>query len=138
MLLQSQRLVQLYGVKASTKPWPRQLGSSIMRALPPQSQAGPGQVSPPKAYIDIFRARDGQHEEKMSVEHVGHVSAAVDRRTSSTPSRAARAAIAPNDDVHLVAASPTCSSQLIQERRGGEAQALDFFVRLAAASRRAA
>ena len=27
-------------VKASTKPWPRQLGSSIIRALPPRSQAG--------------------------------------------------------------------------------------------------
>ena len=25
-------------VKASTKPWPRQLGSSILRALPPRSQ----------------------------------------------------------------------------------------------------
>ena len=29
-------------VKASTKPWPRQLGSSIIRALPPLSQAGRG------------------------------------------------------------------------------------------------
>ena len=74
----------------------------------------------------------------MSVEHVGHAAAASDRGTSSTPSRSARAAIAPTDDVQLVAASPTCSSQLVQQHRGGEAQALDFFVRLAAASRRAA
>ena len=60
-------------VKASTKPWPRQLGSSIMRALPPQSQAGPGQVKsvrsefgrPPKAYYYIAR-HDGQREEEKS------------------------------------------------------------------------
>ena len=31
-------------VKASTKPWPRRLGSSIIRALPPLGQAAPGQV----------------------------------------------------------------------------------------------
>ena len=29
-------------VKASIKPWPRRLGSSIMRALPPQSKSSPG------------------------------------------------------------------------------------------------
>ena len=29
-------------VKASTKPWPRRLGSSIIRALPPLSQSGRG------------------------------------------------------------------------------------------------
>ena len=51
----------------------------------------------------------------MSVEHVGHVSAAVDRRTSSTPSRAARAASAPTDDVQLVAA---LVAVLVAARRG--------------------
>ena len=60
------------------------------------------------------------------------------RGTSSTPSRAARAAIAPTDDVQLVAASPPCSSLLVEEHGGGEAVRLEFFVRLAAASRRAA
>ena len=33
-------------VKASTKPWPRQLGSSILRALPPRSQVRSSQVGP--------------------------------------------------------------------------------------------
>ena len=33
-------------VKASTKPWPRRLGSSILRALPPRSQVESSQVGP--------------------------------------------------------------------------------------------
>ena len=33
-------------VKASTKPWPRRLGSSILRALPPRSQVKSSQVGP--------------------------------------------------------------------------------------------
>ena len=58
--------------------------------------------------------------------HSGLAVAAVVRRTPAATSRAAPVAIAPNDDVQLVAASPPCSSQLVEDHRGGEAQTLDF------------
>ena len=85
----------------------------------------------------IFPTSDGQ-QRKMSVVHSGLAVAAVVRRTPAATSRAAPVAIAPNDDVQLVAASPPCSSQLVEDHGGGEAQTLDFFVRRCAAFRRAA
>ena len=109
-------------VKASTKPWPRQLGSSIIRALPPLSQAGRGgsQVefdfpvafwirSVTKAsklrpeYIMSKKARVASEQDETNVvEHAGLAVAAVVVRTSAAPPRAARAAIAPPDDVRHV------------------------------------
>ena len=44
-------------VKASTKPWPRQLGSSIFRALPPLVK--PGRVRPSKVKSSQGRGRGG-------------------------------------------------------------------------------
>ena len=85
----------------------------------------------------IFPTSDGQ-QRKMSVVHSGLALAAVVRRTPAATSRAAPVAIAPNDDVQLVAASPPCSSQLVEDHGGGEAQTLDLFVRRCAAFRRAA
>ena len=65
----------------------------------------------------------------MSVEHIGHVAAAVDRRTSSTPSRAARAASAPTDNDTTCSSSlpsPPCSSLPVDEHGGGEAVLLEY------------
>ena len=79
-----------------------------------------------------------QHRSEISVVDAGLAVAAVVRRTPAATSRAAPVAIAPNDDVQLVAASPSCSSQLVEDHGGGEAQTSDFFVRRCAAFRRAA
>ena len=138
-------------VKASTKPWPRRLGSSIIRALPPRSQDPPSQVrsSSIPGRPKHPKSNNWLHNPKYLLatcrqctrstgEHAGHAAAASDRRTLSTPSRAARAAIAPTDDVQLVAASPPCSSLLVEEHGGGEAVLLEFFVCCAAAFRHAA
>ena len=138
-------------VKASTKPWPRRLGSSIIRALPPRSQDPPSQVRSnsipgrpkhPKSnnwlHNPKYLLATCRQCTRSTGEHAGHAAAAFDRGTSSTPSRGARAAIAPNDDVQLVAASPLCSSLLVEEHGGGEAVRLDFFVRCAVAFRCAA
>ena len=54
-------------VKASTKPWPRQLGSSIIRALPPQGHCGHAmrRVVPIRYILHAMRAGGRQYDAQI-------------------------------------------------------------------------
>ena len=113
-------------VKASTKPWPRQLGSSILRALPPLVK--PGRVRPPKVKSsqgrggmahgagDAHRAGRGARIARVRPSQVEHEWCLSARVATQLPKRGSQWAVAPGCKATL----PPCvtSGQASQVRSG--------------------